>query len=68
MTARADEVVGLARYLLDCVTFDDRGVMVGPIAQGGNGGLLSRETIHAAEQLRRALNAYDAERKLSDGA
>lgn len=46
-----------ARRLLDCVSFDDQGIMVGHTRQGGNGGLLSNNTITAAEELRRQLDA-----------
>lgn len=58
----ADEVIARARALLASVIFDERGVMVGGHLVGGNGGLLSRDTIIAAEHLDRALDAYDAAR------
>lgn len=59
----AEEVIERARMLLERVLFDERGTMVAGKNVGGNGGLLSRETIIAAEQLHRALDAYDAARK-----
>ena len=48
-----------ARALLDAVTFDSDGIMVGNVRQGGNGGLLSNDTIRAADALRLALEAVD---------
>ncbi|WP_375597605.1 hypothetical protein [Devosia sp. Naph2] len=41
-----------AKAVVDRVTFDDSGMM----GQGGNGGLLSRETICAVDELRLTLN------------
>ena len=41
-----------SKALVDAVTFDDSGMM----GKGGNGGLLSRETIHKADLLRLTLN------------
>lgn len=38
--------------LVAAVTFDDSGMM----GKGGNGGLLSRDTIRAADELRLTLN------------
>ena len=58
-----EEVITLARYLLERVIFDERGTMVAGKNVGGNGGLLSRETIIAAEHLHRALGTYDAARE-----
>lgn len=45
-----------AKALLDAVTFDDCGMMIAGKFQGGNGGLISRETIQKADALRRVLN------------
>lgn len=44
-----------AKALLDAITFDDCGSLVGGKFVGGNGGLISRETIKQADELRRAL-------------
>lgn len=44
-------LAGAARALLDAVTFDDSGEM----GRGGNGGLISRETIRKADELRLVL-------------
>lgn len=62
MAAPVDEVIERARDLLARVLFDERGTMIGGKHVGGNGGLLSRETIMAAEQLHRALDTYDTAR------
>ena len=50
-----DEIANAAKALLDAITFDDCGAMVGGKFVGGNGGLISRETIRKADELRRAL-------------
>lgn len=54
--AASRSVVGrairLATDLVEAVTFDDSGTM----GKGGNGGLLSRETIRKADILRLTLN------------
>jgi len=41
-----------SKALVDAVTFDDSGVM----GKGGNGGLLSRDTIRKADNLRLTLS------------
>lgn len=45
-----------ATDLLERITFDSDGVMVGMVRQGGNGGIISNETLRAADALRRALD------------
>lgn len=45
-----------ARALLDAVDFDNNGAMVAGHLVGGNGGLISRDTIKAADELRKALS------------
>lgn len=54
-----DELSKAAKALLDAITFDDCGAMVGGKFVGGNGGLISRETIRKADELRRALIASE---------
>lgn len=44
-----------AAALLASVDFDNNGALVAGHLQGGNGGLLSRDTTKAADELRRAL-------------
>lgn len=51
------EIIGKARAVVDHITFDECGSMVGGHWQGGNGGLLSRETLRQVEVLRHALDA-----------
>lgn len=46
-----------AQKVVDQVTRDDCGQMVGQIWMGGNGGLLSRETLKAVDKLRLTLMA-----------
>jgi len=52
-------VISSARALVAAVVQDDCGQMIGTQWVGGNGGLLSRETLRAADQLRLAFDAYD---------
>jgi hypothetical protein len=59
-----------ARALSDAVSHDDNGSMIGQQWVGGNGGLLSRETIKAADRVRLALAQLDhfaAERRKAAG-
>ena len=55
-----DHVIARARVLLASVTFDSDGITIGNKRQGGNGGLLSIDSIKAADQLRLALEALDS--------
>lgn len=48
-----------AKALLDAVDFDNNGAMVAGVYRGGNGGLISRETIVAADELRKVLEVGD---------
>lgn len=62
-----DNVVAQARALVAAVTSDDSGMMIGNQWVGGNGGLLSRETLKVADQLRLALDAHDQAVAQSEG-
>ena len=44
-----------AKALLVAVDFDNNGAMVAGKFVGGNGGLISQDTIQAADELRKAL-------------
>ncbi|MEO6013934.1 MAG: hypothetical protein ABIQ30_10170 [Devosia sp.] len=57
-----DNVISLSKALVDAVAFDDCGRIIGGQLVGGNGGLLSREAIKAADQLRLALSEHAAGR------
>lgn len=46
-----------AKALVDAVQLDDTGQIVGQMWVGGNGGLLSRETLKEADKVRRLLLA-----------
>lgn len=48
-------ITGKAKALLDAVDFDQHGRIVAGKYVGGNGGLISRETMEAADALRKAL-------------
>lgn len=41
--------------LIDAIDFDNNGAMIASEYRGGNGGLISRNTIRAVDALRRAL-------------
>ena len=70
------KALALAQVLVDRVALDDSGRIVGQQYQGGNGGLLSRETLFAADALRRELASLrgplpddaDTDRALRDHA
>ena len=59
MTDQIHDILSKARALVDAVAFDDNGKVIGTHLVGGNGGLLSRETIKTADALRLALSACD---------
>jgi hypothetical protein len=59
MQPDVERVITQARALVAAVVQDDCGQMVGNQFVGGNGGLLSRETLRVADQLRLAFDAYD---------
>jgi len=44
-----------AKALVDAITFDDSGALIAGHWQGGNGGLISRDTIKVADELRREI-------------
>ncbi len=50
-----EELRKKAKALVDAVTLDDSGMLIGQVWVGGNGGLLSRDTIKAADELRKVL-------------
>ena len=52
-----ERLLSASQDVVDAISFDDNGAMIGGKWQGGNGGLLSRETISKADELRRAINA-----------
>lgn len=49
-----------AKELVEAINFDDNGALVGGKWMGGNGGLLSRETLRKADEVRRALHALES--------
>lgn len=53
-------VVAQAAVVVAAIEHDNNGSMVGGQWMGGNGGLLSRETIVEADKLRRALSSLKA--------
>jgi hypothetical protein len=55
MTDATKDALSKAKALLEAVDFDNSGAMVGGQWMGGNGGLISRDTIKAADELRKAL-------------
>jgi hypothetical protein len=59
-TAAGDDLLAAAEALAEAVHFDEAGTWVGLIQQGGNGGLLSRETLRRADRLETAVAAARA--------
>lgn len=57
----AANALALAQALVDRIAHDDSGAIVGQHFQGGNGGMLSRETLLVADALRRELAALGAQ-------
>lgn len=56
------DIITKAQNLIEAITFDD----CGENGRGGNGGLISRETVRAADELRLELNRVGAPGRLSD--
>lgn len=55
-SAEATQLLVRSTDLMKAVQFDDTGAMIAGHLQGGNGGLLSRETIHKAGLVQLTLN------------
>lgn len=55
-----DDLLAQTKVLIDAITHDDIGAMVGGQYQGGNGGLISRQTIIETDKLRRLLGDFQA--------
>lgn len=55
-----DDLLAQTKTLIDAITFDDLGAMVGGQWMGGNGGLISRQTIVETDKLRRLLTDFNA--------
>ena len=52
-------LVEASKELIKSISFDDCGTMIGGHWQGGNGGMISRETLAKTDALRRALAAFE---------
>ncbi len=55
-----DAIVKGAAELIDAISFDDSGLN----GRGGNGGLISRETIRKSDELRMLLHRFENEATL----
>ncbi len=53
-------LIAAARALVDAISFDVNGAMIAGQYRGGNGGLVSIETMKKADELRRAIAAAEA--------
>jgi hypothetical protein len=49
-------ILKAGKVLVDAVSFDDCGALIGGRFMGGNGGLISRQTIEKADALRRIIS------------
>jgi hypothetical protein len=56
------DIITKAQKLIEAITFDD----CGENGRGGNGGLISRETVRASDELRLELNRIGAPRRIAD--
>lgn len=61
MSEILDRLKQAAQDVIDAIALDDTGRLIGGKWIGGNGGLLSRETIAKSDALRRALSAMEGE-------
>jgi len=69
MSEKTDAMMRLmhrAKALVDAVSFDNSGAMIAGQWQGGNGGLISRETIKVADELRREIEALEAQARANE--
>jgi hypothetical protein len=57
MTDPVHRLYKAAQALVDSISHDEHGTMIGGKYQGGNGGLISPQTIVLCDEVRRALNA-----------
>jgi hypothetical protein len=56
----SESLLAAAKALVDSVSFDDNGALLGGKWQGGHGGLLSDKTRKAADALRLEINRHEA--------
>lgn len=61
MNAAVERLAKAAKELVDAISFDEHGRMVGQTFMGGNGGLISRDTLAKSDAVRRALAALKEE-------
>lgn len=60
------DLLPLIEAVIAAVDFDNNGAMIAGQFKGGNGGLLSIETIRAVDQLRLAVNTWKAQQPTPD--
>lgn len=58
-----DTLLKLTKELCKQITLDDVGAMIGGIYQGGNGGMLSIETLKLRDKLEREIARLEAEKR-----
>lgn len=59
MSGDLPSLLAACKALVDSVSFDDCGALIGGKFMGGNGGLVSRQTIEKADALRRIVNDFE---------
>lgn len=59
MSDPRQQLLKAAKEVVDAISFDENGALIGGKWMGGNGGLLSRETNVKADALRRAIAAVE---------
>jgi hypothetical protein len=63
VTELVSELKIAARELLDSVSFDENGELIGGKWMGGHGGLISQKTHQKADTLRRVLSRFEEGQK-----
>lgn len=59
MSEFVSELIKASRDLVDSVSYDENGALIGNQWVGGHGGLLSRKTHEKADALRRVLSRFE---------
>lgn len=59
MSEPSARLLKAAKALVASISFDDSGIMLGQVQTGGNGGLISHDTLMKTDELRRAIAAFE---------
>jgi len=67
MSELISELIKASRDLVESVSFDENGALIGGKWMGGHGGLVSRETHEKADTVRRVLSKFEGQPMLANG-